>query len=128
MLVKPTYKTYWDIPGGYVELGESPKAACVREVYEEMGIRPPIGRLLSVDWAPHPEEGEKILFIFDGGLLDDELLAAIEFADGEISEYKFVPAEHLDQFTIPRLVNRLRSSLEAKFGAHFAYLEGGVRP
>ena len=128
LLVKPTYKNHWDIPGGYVELGETPRAACVREVYEEMGIRPAIGRLLSVDWAPHPDVGEKVLFVFDGGLLDDETLGAIEFADGEISEYKFVPAEHLDRFTIPRLVNRLRSSLDAKFGGQPTYLEDGLRP
>src|SRR4051794_6081139 len=43
---RPTYKAYWDIPGGYVEPGETPRDACVREVYEELGIRPPIGKLL----------------------------------------------------------------------------------
>jgi 8-oxo-dGTP diphosphatase len=25
MLVQPTYKDYWDIPGGYVEAGETPQ-------------------------------------------------------------------------------------------------------
>lgn len=24
MMVRPTYKDYWDVPGGYVEEGESP--------------------------------------------------------------------------------------------------------
>jgi ADP-ribose pyrophosphatase YjhB (NUDIX family) len=24
LMVEPTYKDYWDIPGGYVETGESP--------------------------------------------------------------------------------------------------------
>jgi len=56
LLVKPTYKDGWDIPGGYVEPGESPKQAARREVLEELGIEPPIGRLLVVDWAP-PERG-----------------------------------------------------------------------
>jgi 8-oxo-dGTP diphosphatase len=36
LLVEPTYKSYWDIPGGYVEPGESPLAACAREVHEEL--------------------------------------------------------------------------------------------
>ena len=67
LLVKPSYKAGWDIPGGYVEPGESPKQAAQREVLEELGIEVPIGRLLVVDWAPHPNEGDKILFIFDGG-------------------------------------------------------------
>ena len=34
MLVDPTYKPGWEIPGGYVEAGESPLEACVREVKE----------------------------------------------------------------------------------------------
>ncbi len=72
LLVRPSYKPGWDIPGGYVEPGESPKQACVREVNEELGITPPIGRLLVVDWAPHPDEGDKMLFVFDGGVLAAE--------------------------------------------------------
>ncbi|WP_309248834.1 NUDIX domain-containing protein [Streptomyces sp. MNP-20] len=31
-----------------------PLQACVREVREELGITPGIGRLLAVDWAPAP--------------------------------------------------------------------------
>jgi ADP-ribose pyrophosphatase YjhB (NUDIX family) len=80
LLVRPTYKSYWDIPGGYFEPGETPRAACIRELNEELGIRPRIGGLLSVDWAPHPEEGDKVLFIFDGRTLTDELLAEVRFA------------------------------------------------
>jgi ADP-ribose pyrophosphatase YjhB (NUDIX family) len=69
LLVKPSYKAGWEIPGGYVEPGESPKQAASREVREELGVQPPIGRLLVVDGAPHPDEGDKVLFIFDGGEL-----------------------------------------------------------
>jgi 8-oxo-dGTP diphosphatase len=64
MLVRPTYKSGWDIPGGYVERDESPLAACRREVREELGIALTIGRLLVVDWAPHPDEGDKLLYVF----------------------------------------------------------------
>src|SRR3954447_26147436 len=90
MLVRPTYKPYWDVPGGYVEEGESPLQACVREVAEELGLRVEITRLLAVDWAPRPEEGDKMLFVFDGGRLTADQLAAIVFEDGEIGEWAFV--------------------------------------
>ena len=33
------YPNMWDIPGGAVESGESPKEAIIREIDEEMGIR-----------------------------------------------------------------------------------------
>ena len=69
LLVHPTYKDTWDIPGGYVERGESPAAACRRELKEELGIdRVPL-RLINVDWAPNDREGDKLLFLFDCGAL-----------------------------------------------------------
>ena len=34
LLVNPTYKEPWEIPGGIVEANESPKRACIREVQE----------------------------------------------------------------------------------------------
>src|SRR4051812_49243504 len=69
VMVRPTYKDGWDIPGGYVEPGERPAQAVEREVREELAIARRPGRLLVVDWAPHPLEGDKVLFIFDGGLM-----------------------------------------------------------
>ena len=39
LLVHKTYGNGWDIPGGYVEAGESPASACKRELNEELGIR-----------------------------------------------------------------------------------------
>lgn len=38
LLVKPTYKPTWQLPGGVVEAGESPLVAAVREVCEETKI------------------------------------------------------------------------------------------
>ncbi|WP_308439018.1 NUDIX hydrolase [Streptomyces longispororuber] len=40
MLLEPTYKDYRDIPGGYVDAGESPLQACVRETARSWGSRP----------------------------------------------------------------------------------------
>ena len=33
------YKGYWDIPGGFVEAGEAPPKAAMREAKEETGLR-----------------------------------------------------------------------------------------
>lgn len=36
LLLKPTYKTTWHLPGGVVDMGEEPRDALTREVQEEL--------------------------------------------------------------------------------------------
>jgi 8-oxo-dGTP diphosphatase len=126
MLVRPTYKPYWDVPGGYVEQGESPLQACIREVAEELGLQVEISTLLTVDWAPHPDEGDKVLFLFDGGRLSNDQLAAIAFRDGEIGEFAFIDDDQLDDLTIPRLARRIRATMDARRQHQSTYLEHGI--
>src|SRR3989338_6212612 len=38
LIVKPTYKDGWTIPGGVVDADESPRTACIREVKEEVSL------------------------------------------------------------------------------------------
>jgi 8-oxo-dGTP diphosphatase len=128
LLLRPTYKQYWDIPGGYIEHGESPLDACVREVREEIGLDVQITNLLVIDWAPHPDEGDKMLFVFDGGTLSDAQLKSIKFEDGEIAEWAFLDDRQLDERTIPRLARRLRCALEARTESRCTYLHEGAVP
>src|SRR5690606_12767250 len=37
LIVNPTYKDGWEIPGGAVEANESPLDGCIREIREELG-------------------------------------------------------------------------------------------
>ncbi|MFD9125851.1 NUDIX domain-containing protein [Kitasatospora sp. NPDC059571] len=126
LLVKPTYKPGWEIPGGYMHPGETPSEAAAREVQEELGITPPIGRLLVADWAPHPTEGDKLLFVFDGGTLSPEWLAKINLDGVEIGEYAFHGVDQLDAHLIPRLARRVHAACTARTTAATAYLENGV--
>lgn len=125
LLVRPTYKDFWEIPGGYVEPGETPRQACVREVAEELGIRPSIGALLVADWAPTPHDGDKILFVFDGGTLDDADQSAIRLQTTELNEHRYVSLVEADKMTIPRLVRRLSAALQAQRENRTVYLEHG---
>jgi 8-oxo-dGTP diphosphatase len=38
LVVKAHYKTYWTMPGGVIDEGESPIQAAIRETMEEVGI------------------------------------------------------------------------------------------
>jgi 8-oxo-dGTP diphosphatase len=125
MLVRPTYKPLWDIPGGYVEPGESPDAAVRREIAEELGTALPVGPMLAVDWAPHPDEGDKLLFIFDGGVLSQDQVAAIRVDGTEISEFAFRSRPELDRLLIPRLSRRVHAAIDARSAGRAVYLEHG---
>ncbi|MFE3328544.1 NUDIX domain-containing protein [Streptomyces sp. NPDC059176] len=128
LMVEPTYKDYWEIPGGYVETGESPLRAAIREVQEELGITPPLGRLLAVDWAPSEAEGDKVLYLFDGGQLTPEQLAGITLQPDELRSYAFLALDEVPDRTIPRLARRILAAAEARAKAVPVYLEHGHKP
>jgi 8-oxo-dGTP diphosphatase len=124
LLVHKTYGNGWDIPGGYAEVGESPAAACQRELKEELGIQREVQRLLIVDWAPHVNEGDKILYIFDCGKLEaDE--NRIQLASDELDRWEWVSVQLLPDYVIPRLARRLTSAHHASSAARPIYLEHG---
>ncbi len=128
LLVRPSYKPMWEIPGGYIETGESPLAACRREVEEELGITPTIGPLLVTDWAPSPAEGDKVLYVFDGGELSADEAASIKLASDELLAAQFHPVAALDQLLIPRLARRVKQAVAARSHGRTVYLEHGEQP
>ena len=88
LILKPTYKSGWTIPGGVMEAdGESPWEACQREVREETGLEVSHGRLVIMDFC-RPREGRPggIRFLFDCGSLSDKALADLKLQPEEISE------------------------------------------
>jgi 8-oxo-dGTP diphosphatase len=124
LILKPTYKKGWTIPGGQIEEGgESPWEACKRETFEECGIAVRRGRLACVDFLhPKPDRPGGARFIFDCGTVDDATIAAISLQAQEIAEHRFVGhAEALSLLSGPL---RRRIS-ETGGGGGFVYLEDG---
>ncbi|MFF3906635.1 NUDIX domain-containing protein [Streptomyces sp. NPDC001848] len=103
LIVNPTYKNYWNLPGGAVDVdrGETPYEAAVREVREELGIAPAIGRLLVHAWITVTGKGAQALYVFDGGTLSPEDQNAIILQRSELSEYRFCRPEGMEDGLIP---------------------------
>lgn len=121
LIVKPDHKEGWIFPGGYVEVGEAPSEALVREIESELGVQltKPV-RLLSVDYRGHTDE--YVMFIFDGGVFTEEMISSIVLPSG-LLEYKFVDPEEATSYLRPNSARRLKPTLEARSRTGIAYLE-----
>jgi ADP-ribose pyrophosphatase YjhB (NUDIX family) len=114
LLVEPSYKPNWEIPGGVVEADESPWAAATRELAEELGWDVPLGRLLVVDHVrPQDSRPEGLRFVFDGGVLDDADLVGTMFPDAEILSAGFHTLAHARSKVKPLLADRIAAALVA---------------
>jgi ADP-ribose pyrophosphatase YjhB (NUDIX family) len=128
LLVEPSYKPNWEIPGGAVEADESPWATASRELVEELGLDRPLGRLLVVDYVlPQDSRPEGVVFVFDGGVLDKTDLVGLTFGDGEIRSAGFHTIEQARAKTKPLLADRLAVAVEAARQGVTALCEHGVR-
>jgi 8-oxo-dGTP diphosphatase len=124
LILKPTYKSGWTIPGGVMEAdGESPWEACQREVREETGLEVSRGRLVVMDFR-RPKEARPggIRFLFDCGQVSDAALADLKLQPEEISEFRLVPLP--DALALLRGPIRRRVRAATK-GRGLVYLEHG---
>lgn len=124
LVLKPSYKTHWTIPGGQIEPdGESPWETCKRETREECGLEIERGRLVCVDFL-RPKTGKPggMRFLFDCGTFSDEQLAAITLQAEEILEHRLVDLSEAKQLLSGPIRRRVRAATGKK---RALYLEDG---
>ncbi|MGO4957700.1 NUDIX domain-containing protein [Luteococcus sp. Sow4_B9] len=125
LIVKPTYKSGWSIPGGSMEPdGESPWDACRREVLEETGLTVARGRLVVIDTRPHEKRQLGLRFLFHCGTVAPEDAARITVQPEELSEYRFAPIPEALELLRPAISRRVAVGLQART---CVYLENGRR-
>jgi 8-oxo-dGTP pyrophosphatase MutT (NUDIX family) len=125
LILKPTYKSGWTVPGGQIEAdGESPWEGCRREVLEETGLVVTTGRLVCVDFLrPKEVRPGGMRFLFDCGSVDDDRRDRIVLQEEEISECRWVTADEADRLLSGPVGRRVGRALAVGTGT--AYLEDG---
>ncbi|MEV7556524.1 NUDIX hydrolase [Streptomyces sp. NPDC089795] len=118
LLVQPAYgrSDRWNLPGGGIDsdLGEIPRAAARREVREELGLELAPGRLLAVNWAHKAGRPARIRFLYDGGVLEDPVLARIRLDPTELLQWRTVTPSDLPGLVKPALRRQITACLTAR--------------
>jgi 8-oxo-dGTP pyrophosphatase MutT (NUDIX family) len=90
LLVNPTYKEFWDLPGGMAEANEPPTTTARRELSEELDLTIVIGALLTVAWvSPHDPWDDQLILVFAGGRLTSNQVESLHLPDPEIDDFTF---------------------------------------
>jgi RimJ/RimL family protein N-acetyltransferase/8-oxo-dGTP pyrophosphatase MutT (NUDIX family) len=127
LICQLTYKRDWDLPGGVVEVGESPQLAAAREVREELALDLTAGSLLLTDWLP-PWSGwdDAVCLVFDGGAHDAAITERIRKQAREIRDAEFATLEQVQERCADFTARRIRSALaNLAPGTGPAYVESG---
>jgi RimJ/RimL family protein N-acetyltransferase/8-oxo-dGTP pyrophosphatase MutT (NUDIX family) len=130
LICQLTYKRDWDLPGGVVEVGESPREAAGREIEEELALNLDPGELLVTDWLP-PWGGwdDAVCLVFDGGEHDASLLDPMTLEPREIRHAEFATLEQVRERCADFTARRIASALAVASGeARPAYVESGGTP
>ncbi len=104
LLVRERMDGRWSLPGGFVDVGDSPSEAAVREAVEEAGVVARVERLAGVfdtrlqpDCPPHLFHIHKLVFV--GRLLDPD---ALPRAGSEATDAAYFPVGQLPDLSLGR--------------------------
>jgi len=112
LLVKRKDYPIWDLPGGKIESGESPKESAIRETFEETGFQ--IGNLSLVGTYFNPELEDR-QYIFKAEILKGSL----NFTGDETAQLDFFSPDKLPLLMVPHRKLQIRRTLQSESAENF---------
>jgi ADP-ribose pyrophosphatase YjhB (NUDIX family) len=105
LLVKEREDGCWTLPGGWVDVGESPSEAVVREVYEESGYQTQAVKLLALYDRSHPRHGHPPLRHHIYKLFFQcRIRGGTPMSNFETSDVEFFVAQQIPELSLTRVV------------------------
>jgi 8-oxo-dGTP pyrophosphatase MutT (NUDIX family) len=95
LLVRPSYRSGWHLPGGGIRRGETPEAAARRELAEEIGFEPQA--LLPTRMTFHAQHGHRRVHIFELRLIE---FPKLRVDNREIVAVRFFKPSELDRMVL----------------------------
>lgn len=114
-------ETYWVLPGGGVDFGESIGDALIRELKEEADLDIRLGHLIMVNDSVPPDKHRHIINLyFTAEIVGGKLKLG---KDPRLAEMKFVPIAQLSKLTFyPDVRNELLAAIRNGYPNHATYL------
>ena len=127
LIVKPTYRDEWLVPGGATDDNEPPLHCAIRETKEEIGLELTQLHLAGIYYG-HKKGAfaDSLKFIFYGGTLTEREVAQIQLQKEELSEYRFALLPEIRSMLSQSLQKSLPACLEAIKNKTVAYIEAPI--
>ncbi|MBE9051816.1 NUDIX hydrolase [Nostocales cyanobacterium LEGE 11386] len=112
LLVREREDDCWTLPGGWVDIGESPSSAVEREIYEESGYKTQVIKLVAVYDRNHHRHGHPPFvhhvykLFFQCKLIGGAATASIETEEAEFFGEQEIPELSLTR-VVPSQISRL---------------------
>ena len=107
----PPSEGKWSVPGGLVEVGETLRAAIIREVEEEVGLKVRPEKIVDVVERIIPDKAGKVMYHYV--IIDFlcSILAGSPVANSDVKDVSFQPLGQLNRLELsPELINIIKKA------------------